>query len=127
MSRSVGWIALAQIFAVVVAFIAVGAVLKFSGYPSSEFVRWNPVAVAFREHGPWLLLFPLIWAIYALACVQYNRGFFSETLAVILGMLFVFVVLILFFYAICTPFTRPMLRHVQPSASPTTNEMKGQK
>ena len=125
MSLYVKWMVLAQFLVVVIAFVAVGVVLKISGYPSSDFVRWNGVAVAFREHGPWLLLFPVGWGIYALVCEHYNRGLLSEAMAGTIGVLFLTIVVILFLYAICVPFTRSMLLEIHPRSPSATKAVEG--
>ena len=123
MSRHVGWMVLAQFVAVVVGFLALGVVLKVNGYPANGLgVRWNGIAVRLREYGPWLLIAPVVWGIYALACEHYNQGLLSEGIAGTAGALLLVLVLAFFLYAACVPFTRPMLISSGPHSQPTTNK-----
>ena len=51
MSRTTTILGLLQTILLVGGFLALGMVLKVSGYPDSTEVRWNPLAVFLREHG----------------------------------------------------------------------------
>ncbi|WP_397570342.1 hypothetical protein [Schlesneria sp. T3-172] len=114
MARYVGWMGLAQVGIVVVAYVVVNLMLDILGYPEAALVRWNPIAVRFYHHGAGLLIVPILWVPYALVCEQIDRGLFSATLAMIFGILFPLLILVAFLNAIATPYARPLLRAAPP-------------
>ena len=113
MARTTTIIALVQTLVVIVGFVAVGVVLKASGYPDDPmWVRWNPAAVFLRHYGGWLLLVPIIWTYCAGATLQDDHNRVSYSTMVFLGVAFAVVTMIAFVYAAVFPFTRPLLMRI---------------
>ena len=104
----------------VLGFVGLGIVLKMSGYPDDQFVRWTPVAVTLREHGQWVLAVPFLWALFAVISSRIDRGIFSDKLAGAIGVFLIAVILMLFLYAVMNPFTRPLLIGIPPKAIPAS-------
>ena len=98
MSRTTTILALLQTFLVVTGFFVVGVVLKWSGYPDSPVVRWNPLAVFLREHGLWLLFLPVLWVVLATSAQRLNLGFLSYRVACVIGLCVAGMTIALFFY-----------------------------
>jgi hypothetical protein len=111
MSRPLTFLAILQAFLVVVGFLALGIVLKLCGYPDAFAMRWNPLAVFLREYGPWLLLLPVLWTLFATAAERKDRGILSVKVAHLIGMLFAVVIIALYLYACAFPYTRALLIH----------------
>lgn len=105
MPRAITFLALLQTMLIVAGFCALGIVLKISGYPAVEHVRWNPLAVALREHGMWLLLLPVLWVVFATMARRIDRGFFSDRSAYILGATLSCLIIGMFLYACVAPGT----------------------
>jgi hypothetical protein len=108
-----------QLLFIVLGFLALAIVLKFNGYPNETFIRWTPLARGLREHGLWLLIVPVVWAVFTVVAVQIERGVFSSGVAGPLGVILAFAILILFLYATFNSYTRPLLFH-RPPASATS-------
>ncbi|MES2597934.1 MAG: hypothetical protein V4662_21555 [Verrucomicrobiota bacterium] len=107
MSRTTTIIALVQTLVVVLGFVAVGLVLKASGYPDNPgWVRWNQVAVFLRHHGGWLMLVPILWTYAATVALNDDRSRVSYSMMVVVGIAFAIVAGIAFMYASVCPFTR---------------------
>jgi hypothetical protein len=98
--------------------VGVGIVLKMSGYPDYQFVRWTPIAVSLREHGQWILAIPFLWALFAVVSSRIDRGIFSERIAGAIGVFLITVIFVVFLYAVMNPFTRPLLIGFPPKARP---------
>ena len=113
MPRTTTILALLQTVLVVVGFIALGAVLKMSGYPDTPAVRWNPLAVFLREHGVWLLLLPVLWVAFATSAQRRDRGFLSYRIACVIGLCIAAITIMVFLYAAVFPYTRPLFLHVR--------------
>ncbi|MEI6535766.1 MAG: hypothetical protein WCN98_10530 [Verrucomicrobiaceae bacterium] len=110
MTRTTTIIALVQTLVVILGFVAVGVVLKASGYPDNPmWVRWNPTAVFLRHYGGWLLFVPIIWTYCAGATLRDDHSRFSYSTMVALGIAFAVVTMIAFIYAAAFPFTQPLL------------------
>ena len=112
MSRTTTILGLLQTILLVGGFLALGMVLKVSGYPDSTEVRWNPLAVFLREHGGWLLLLPVLWVLYATTAQTRDHGFFSYRLACAIGLGLAVCTIAVFLYAAVYPFTRPFFYSV---------------
>ena len=105
MSRTI--IALVQTLVVVLGFVAVGLVLKASGYPDNVmWVRWNPVALFLRHYGMWFLLVPILWTYGAGVALNDDRCRVSYSTMVMIGIALAVVGIIAFMYAAVCPFTR---------------------
>jgi hypothetical protein len=44
-----------------------------------------------------------------MSCVHFDRGILSQSLAAVIGVVFLVIVVFLFLYSICTPFSRRIL------------------
>jgi hypothetical protein len=110
MHKQVAYLALVQGAVVVLGCCAVAMVLDVSGYPDrpDPRIRWTPLAVLLLHYGPWLLLVPAAWAVYALASSHVERGLLSESPAAAMGVLILLALLIAFTYSACQPYTRMM-------------------
>ena len=73
-SRSIMWVGVAQILAVVFGFVALGIVMKYNGWPDETPQTFRPLARGLRENGAWLLAVPLLWTIYAIAARRVESG-----------------------------------------------------
>ena len=103
-------VALVQTLVVITGFVAVGIILKASGYPGNPmWVRWNPLAVFLRHYGGWLLLVPILWNYWAGTTLQSEDRRCSYLTVVVLGIGFAVAAMIVFIYAAVHPFTRPLL------------------
>lgn len=108
-SRSTALIALSQTLVIVLGFIAVGVVLKFSGYPeNARWVRWNPVAVFLRHYGLILLLVPMAWTYFAARSLRHDSYAVSYQTMMFIGITFAALVMFSFIYAAVCPFTMPI-------------------
>ncbi len=115
---SISLIALIMFLVTVLGFVGLGIVLKMSGYPDDQFVRWTPIAVTLRERGRWVLAVPFLWALFAVISSRIDRGILSDKLAGAIGVFLIAVILVLFLYAVMNPFTRPFLIGIRPKARP---------
>ncbi len=119
MSRTTTILALLQTLLIIIGFFALGAVLKLNGYPDASIVRWNPLAVFLREHGIWLIFFPVLWVFYATVAQRRDRGFFVCRDAHIVGVCATFLIITLFLFATVDPYTRPLIIYrAKPNVSP---------
>ena len=112
MNRTITLLALFQVLLVIIGFLALGIVLKLSGYPDALRLHWNPLAVFLREHGFLLLLLPLLWTIYAVAAERVQQGWLLPRLAFSFGVGLALLLIPLFLYAAVFAYTRPLLIHV---------------
>ena len=87
MSRTTTFIAVLQTTLVVVGFLILPGIFKLWGYPNEPLeyygYRWNPLSLWLRQYGPWLLVLPVFWVVFATTAQRRDRGFFSQRLAVI--------------------------------------------
>lgn len=108
-SRSTALIALSQTLVVVLGFIAVGVVLKFSGYPENpRWVSWNPFAVFLRHYGLLLLLAPVTWTYFAARSLRDDSYAVTYQTMMLIGITFAALAMFCFIYAAVCPFTRPI-------------------
>jgi hypothetical protein len=107
MSRTTATFAWVQTLLVILGFFALGIVLKMSGYPDAPAVRWNPLAVALRERGFWLLLAPAVWVVFETYAERIDRGLFSYRTVYLAGLALTVALFVLFLYAICFPYSHP--------------------
>ena len=112
MTRTTTILALVQTLLVTLGFIALGIILKMSGYPDALSLRWNPLAVFLREHGLWLLFLPVMWVLFATFAQRRDRGLFSFRTAYVAGICLATLIIALFLYATVRPYTRPLFIHV---------------
>ena len=109
MPRTITLLALFQVLMVIIGFLALGIVLKLSGYPDLIGLHWNPLAVFLREHGFLLLLLSSVWTVYAVAVERVQRGWLLPQVAFSLGVGLALFFVPLFLYAAVFPYTRPLL------------------
>jgi hypothetical protein len=117
MSRAIAILGAILTLVIVAGFVALGVVLKLSGYPEQFGIRWNPTAIILREHGAWLLVLPFFWVVYAVAAERVDRGILNATVAGAIGSLLIVIVLSLFLYAALCPFTRRLFMDMSPKTS----------
>jgi len=108
--RTSSAITLLQIVTIVLGYMAVGMVLKASGWPLYDsLVRWNPLAVFLHLHGLAFLLIPCLWTICAVRAQQLDRGIFSSRAVNLAGFGLIVVFLVLFLSAAFQPYA---VRHI---------------
>lgn len=107
-------IAAVQVLVIVCGFVAVGIVLKFSGYPENpRWVHWNPLAIGLRHFGLGLLVFPIIWTIIAARADSGKPAPVNYRTLVAIGGAFAVVTMCLFIYAATCAYSRsgPLFSH----------------
>jgi len=103
MSRGITILATVQVVSLILGFFGLGLVLKAHGYPETNVFRWSPWALFLREYGLWFLALPILWASYASLAVRRDRGIFSPSLAVGVGLVLTAGIVFCFFYAMMWP------------------------
>jgi hypothetical protein len=99
----------------VLAYLALGILLKFSGYPDYPFLRWNPIAVGLRTYGLWSLILPILLVVCAAFAEDEDRWFTAARIGLALVVIAIVMVAFLYFLAFLNPYTQPLLRMVDPS------------
>lgn len=115
-ARNLTWIGLAMVLVVVLGFVTLGIVLKFHGWPDQTMFRFHPLASGLRLYGAWLMLLPLLWAIYAAIAVPIDKGILSAGLVEAVGAALVGILLLAFLIAVANPGVRPLFRGVTSGA-----------
>lgn len=106
MSRTTTFIAVLQTTLVVMGFLILPGIFKLWGYPvEPQFFgyRWNPLSLWLRQYGPWLLVLPAFWVAFVSVAQRRGRGFFSQRLALIIGVCLAALIILLFLYAATYP------------------------
>lgn len=110
MSRTLTFLGIFQLVCLLIGFLALGIVLKVSGYPDDlPMIKWSPFATFLRAEGLWLLALPALWVIYAAYSSRRDKGVFSEQTSVLVGIILTGVIILSFLYAAIFPYSRVML------------------
>lgn len=94
----------------VLAYIALGILLKFEGYPDQSYLRWNPIAVGLRTYGLWSLVLPVLFVLFAVFAEDQDRWFTVARVGLSLVVIAIVVLAVLYFMAFLKPYTRPWLQ-----------------
>lgn len=107
--RATTIIALSQTLVIILGFVAVGVVLKASGYPENPMrLRWNPLALFLRHYGLLLLVVPVIWTYFTARSLRDDCLAVTYRTMMGVGVLVAALTITIFIYAALFPFTRPL-------------------
>lgn len=109
MCRSTALLALLQTAIVVLGSIALGIVLKISGYPAASALQWNPLTLLLHHYGLWLLAVPVGWLLFASSAERVDQGVLCYRTACMSALGISGGIVALYLFASIYPFTRPML------------------
>lgn len=113
--RSIAVFGVVMLLLTVLGYVGLGIVMKMNGYPESDVtIRWTRMALSLRQHGHWFILVPVLWVVCAVTIFHLERGTLSELLAGVAGGVLLFVIPMLFLWAIMNPYTRPLLMKIRP-------------
>jgi hypothetical protein len=116
--RRVVLLTLVLILLLVLGWVALAIVMKMEGYPDDNpMVRFKPVPIFMREHGPWTLWVPMAYFLAALVADRAKRAwtrFTASGLSVLFFCLCV-AIFVCFLGSAARPYSRGLLIDTNPA------------
>lgn len=100
-TRLITVLGIIQVAVIIIAFFALGAVMKADGYPASS--RWDEFPIFLRQYGMFLLLLPVVWAAVCADTEHRHPERDFSVLILFSGLFIVVTILVVFYCAATTP------------------------